>query len=260
MLLPDLRPTVLSLALTLAAPLCAVAQNTLDDIEREGLERIDERQGVQKQVAALNDETEKLIEEYRSELKIVRGLETYIEMLDQQLTAQRDEMRTLETSIQDVAVIERQILPLLARMVDGLEQFIRLDVPFLLDERLDRVTGLRALLRRSDVTVAEKSRRVFEAFQIENDFGYTIEAYRAKVPIDSGEFDADILRLGRVGLLYRTVGDARLGYWDREDERWAPLPSTPYGRLVEKGLRVARQEIAPELISIPLNPSKVSQP
>jgi hypothetical protein len=244
-----LVPAALTCALALAQQ--DDAANALDALEGQGAERTAERREAQASVDAIHEKTRRLVDEYRAELKIVEGLETYIGMLDEQLAAQQNEIATLQTSITDVAVIERQILPLLARMIDGLEQFVALDMPFLPDERRERVETLRTLLKRSDVTVAEKSRRVFEAFQIESDYGRTIEAYRAKVDIDSGSFDADFLRVGRVALLYRTVGDERLGFWD--GDRWQALPATPYRRYVEQGLKVARQEVAPELLKVPLD-------
>ena len=253
----------IGLACTLIAALAAaptVAQDTLERIENEGLTRNQERRETQARVDTLNAENRQLLEDYRGELRIVRGLEDYVAMLDQQLTAQGGEIATLEQSIGDVAVIERQILPLLARMIDSLETFISLDVPFLLEERETRVARLRALLARSDVTAAEKARRVFEAYQIESDFGRTIEAYKAKLDPGGGTVDADMLRVGRVGLYYRTIGDARIGYWNHERGQWQPLPDTPYRRLVQQGLRVARKEIAPELVSIPLVPSEVDRP
>lgn len=222
-------------------------------IESEGAERNAERREAQTDVDEVHDATRVLIDDYRAELKIVEGLEVYIAMLEQQIDAQENEIGTLQTSITDVAVIERQILPLIARMVDGLEQFVALDVPFLAIEREKRIADLRELLGRSDVTVAEKSRRVFEAYQIESDYGRTIESYRAKLALGNASFDADFLRIGRVALIYRTVGDQRLGYWDTDSGNWMDLPNSPYRRLVEQGLKVARQEIAPELLTIPLN-------
>ena len=233
-----------------------LAQETPDDaalraIESTGAARNAERRDAQASIDTVHSRTRGLVDRYRAELKVVEGLETYIEMLDVQLVNQDEEIATLQTSITDVAVIERQILPLLARMIDGLGQFVTLDVPFLADERRERVRSLRALLSRSDVTVAEKARRVFEAFQIESDYGRTIEAYRAKLALGDGSFDADFLRIGRVALMYRTVGDERLGFW--AGDRWEPLPDAPYRRLLERGLRVARQEVAPELLTIPLD-------
>jgi len=238
-------------------PAIAVAQDdgALRALESEGAERNEERRESQGQVDEVHEDTRRLIDEYRAELKIVEGLETYITMLDQQIVSQLNEAEILRNSIGEVAVIERQILPLMARMIDGLEQFVSLDIPFLPDERSKRIADLRTLLARSDVTVAEKSRRVFEAYQIESDYGRTIEAYRAKLALEGASFDADFLRVGRTALVYRTVGDERLGYWNGKG--WEPLPSSPYRRYIEKALKVARQEIAPELLTIPLNTDNV---
>ncbi|MHA7817328.1 MAG: DUF3450 domain-containing protein [Pseudohaliea sp.] len=251
-------PILIALGASAAPPL--PAQGDLERIEGEGLARSEERRESQATVDALNAENRGLLEDYRGELRIVRGLEDYVAMLDRQLSAQDEEITALEQSIGDVAVIERQILPLLARMLDSLESFIRLDVPFLLPERKARVGRLRAMLARSDVTTAEKARRVFEAYQVESDFGRTIEAYKAKIDAGNGTVDADMLRIGRVGLYYRTIGDGRLGYWNHAQGQWVSLPTSPYRRLVDQGLRVARQEIAPELVSIPLVPNEVERP
>lgn len=245
-------------AIVLSAASMAQDDAPLRAIEGEGELRNSERRELQESIDVLHAQTRRMLDEYRAELKIVDGLETYITMLDDQLRAQEAEIATLQTSITDVAVIERQILPLLARMVDGLEQYIALDVPFLPEERSDRIVTLRRTLGRSDVTVAEKARRVFEAFQVETDYGRTIEAYRAKLAIDGASFDADFLRVGRVALVYRTVGDERLGFWNGEN--WQPLPGSPYRRLIEQGLKVARQEIAPELLTIPLATANVEAP
>ncbi|MEM9314985.1 MAG: DUF3450 domain-containing protein [Pseudomonadota bacterium] len=252
----------LAVAVLLAGALGAPApqglaqdDRTLRAIENEGVERNDERRDAQASVDEVHDQTRRLIDAYRAELRIVEGLETYIEMLDAQISNQENEISTLQTSNPDGAVIERQILPLLARMIDGLEQFVALDLPFLGDERSERVRRLRDLLTRSDVTVAEKARRVFEAYQIESDYGRTIEAYRAKLAVDGGSFDADFLRVGRVALIYRTVGDERLGFWDGDS--WEALPDSPYRRYIEQGLKVARQEIAPELLTVPLATDRV---
>ena len=52
-----------------------------------------------------------------------------------------------------------------------------MDIPFLLDERMSRVKDLDDLIIRADVTTAEKFRKIFEAYQLEAEFGKTIESY-----------------------------------------------------------------------------------
>ena len=243
-------------ALSLSAPLLP-AQDTLDTIESEGMARNAEGRQSQERVNELEASRRHLLDDYRARLKIVEGLETYISMLGTQLDSQRNEVMILEESIAEVVVIERQILPLMARMVEGLDEFIALDVPFLIEERQERVDRLRTMLNRSDVTVAEKFRRVFEAYQIETDYGRTIETYTDKLELAEGSFDARFLRIGRLNLLYSTVGAGDVGYWDREAGRWQTLESMPWRRLIEQGVKVANQEIAPELIHIALVPSEV---
>jgi len=223
------------------------------DIEREGLERTAEGQEAQKAVDAVHKDSRELLDEYHARLKLVQGLRQYNQMLSRQLDNQQDEIATLQQSIGDVAQVERQILPLMMSMIDGLEQFIELDMPFLMDERRARIQTLRDLMPRADVTMAEKARRVFEAYQVENDYGRTIESYKAKLDLGDGVFDADFLRVGRVAVMYRTVGSADVGFWDVAQGGWAPLDNTPYRRYIEQGLKIANQEVAPELISIPLN-------
>lgn len=245
---------VIAVAMAAAVVLPAASQDTVQQIEQEGVERTEQGQVVQSKVDAMHDETRSLVDEYYAHLKTVEGLHLYNTMLGQQLESQREEIQLLNTSISEVALVSRQILPLMSRMLDGLEQFIELDVPFLLSERRERVEKMRALLVRSDVLVAEKVRRVMEAYQVENDYGRTIEAYKDKLQLGAASFDADFLRIGRVGLLYRTVGSDNVGYWDTAKGAWTPLDSTPWRRYIEQGLKVARQEVAPELISIALGP------
>ena len=45
------------------------------------------------------------------------------------------ELAQLDISLDQVGIVERKIMPLMIRMLDGLEQFINLDQPFLLEER-----------------------------------------------------------------------------------------------------------------------------
>ena len=99
----------------------------------------------QQRVDRLSDEADKLLREYRQVTKVVDGLEVYNGLLQKQVDAQVAEMDQLRDSIGQVALIERQIVPLMVRMIDALDAFIALDVPFLATERQERVARLRAM-------------------------------------------------------------------------------------------------------------------
>ncbi|MEM1411894.1 MAG: DUF3450 family protein, partial [Pseudomonadota bacterium] len=136
------------------------AQDPTAPILEEEASRIADNQAAQSQVDQVHANTMDLLAQYQTKLKVVDGLRVYNALLQDQLDAQDVEVATLRSSIANAAVIERQMVPLMMRMLEGLEEFIALDVPFLLDERKRRVAGLRALMKRADLTVAEKTRRV----------------------------------------------------------------------------------------------------
>ena len=136
------------------------ASQAVDQIVAAEERRIQQAQESQDVIDGIVDETRSTTEEYRGVMKEVDGLLVYNTLLDRQIQDQELELSQLRTSIDSVTVIERQILPLLTRMIEGLERFVGLDVQFLAAERSERVIGLRDLLGRADVTSAEKFRVV----------------------------------------------------------------------------------------------------
>lgn len=223
-----------------------------EKIINEGVKRIEDNRKSQINISKIHNKTLSLIDEYEESLKIMDGLNSYNSMMKRQVARQKSDMEDLRDSINNVSAIERQVMPLLMRMLDSLDVFIDLDVPFLLEERRQRIAKLQAMMDRVDVSVAEKSRRVFEAFQIETEYGRTIESYRDKLAIDSNIYDVDYLRIGRISLMYRIVGTSDIGYWDGENKKWMPVGSSAYRRYFEQGVKVAKREMAPELIMAPV--------
>jgi len=121
-----------------------------------------------------------------------------------------------------------------------------------LKERTDRLARLREMMERSDVTPAEKFRKVIEAYQIENDYGRTIEAYKGSTNVNGKELEVDFLRFGRVALIYQTVGGQTTGAWDNEKRAFVEIPPETYKAQVAMGLKIARKQVAPDLIVVPV--------
>ncbi|NMV23170.1 DUF3450 family protein, partial [Vibrio parahaemolyticus] len=69
-----------------------------------------------------------------------------------------------------------EVVPLTLKMIDALDEFVTLDLPFQKKERNKRVQELRRLMDRADVTTSEKFRKVMEAYQIEEGFSRSIES------------------------------------------------------------------------------------
>jgi len=224
----------------------------INEVMQEGENRADAGETAQKRVDSVADQTEKIINDFRSVTKVVDGLRVYNALLQTQLNNQQSEIQALSESIANVALIERQITPLMIRMVEALDEFVKLDTPFLMKERTSRVARLREMMERSDVTAAEKFRRVIEGYQIENDYGRTIEAYKGSTPVNGNELEVDFLRIGRVALLYQTVGGATTGAWDPTAGAFIQLPAATYQKQVSDGLKIARKQVAPDLLVVPV--------
>jgi hypothetical protein len=138
-------------------------------------------------------------------------------------------------------------------MVDGLEQFIELDIPFEAEARARGVVELRSIVERADVTDAEKFRRVLEAWQIENEYGNTYGTYQGQLDIDGTTREVEFLRVGRAVLLYQTPDLEFTGAWDQRTRGWVTLGSQ-HRNSVRQGLRMARQQLAPDLLLLPVPP------
>ncbi len=228
------------------------AQTNIEQVTQEGINRADSGAAEQQRVEQIANQTDDLLSEYNTVSKVVDGLVTYNSLLQRQVNNQEAEKLALAESIDNVALIERQIVPLMTRMLDALEQFIQLDTPFLLGERTERLERLRGMMERSDVSSAEKFRRVIEAYQIENDYGRTIEAYKGTVPINGNPQEVDFLRIGRVALAYQSVGGVHTGAWDAAAGDWVELDPAEFKNQVREGLRVARKQVAPDLLIVPV--------
>jgi hypothetical protein len=236
-------------AVTLTVPVAGSAQ-ALNDVLNAERQRTKLAQESQQRIDKVVDDTRKKEDEYKRVLKEIEGLEIYNTLVQRQIDGQMAKMEEIRTSIDQVEVINRQILPAMTRMIDGLKQFVAIDVPFLEEERTERVAKLEALLAEPNVNVAEKFRKVTEAYQIENDYGRTIEAYDGKLNIDGQDFDGEFLRIGRVSLMFQTADGAYSRVWDQAARRWED--GSEHKNQIRQGLKIANKQIAPELVLLPV--------
>jgi uncharacterized protein YdcH (DUF465 family) len=206
----------------------------------------------QKRIDTIADQTDAMAAEYRATIDQIASLKVYNAQLQKLLDAQQAELDSLDTQIGNVTVIGREVTPLMLRMVTALEQFVEADVPLLLTERRERVAALRELMDRADVANSEKYRRIMEAYQIENEYGRTIESYQDTLVIGGEERTLDFLRIGRIALLYQTLDGKEVGTWSRAAGDWEQLDSGDYRDSIKKGIRIAQKQAAPDLVRIPV--------
>lgn len=205
----------------------------------------------QKSIDKLDDQSRKILEKYRSVTRKTRTLSTYNQHLQTLLDSQKLEKASFEQQLIQIDTTHQEIVPLILSMQESLDKFVQLDIPFLPQERKQRMSRLKKMMTRTDVTNAEKFRHIMEAYQIENDYGNTIEAYRANIELNDKISSVDFLRLGRVALYYQRLDGSKTGIWNNTDKRWEILPNE-YRNPIRQGLRIARKEAAPNLLTLPI--------
>ena len=207
----------------------------------------------QERINKIDDETAKLESEYKAVLQQLETLRIYNNQLRELIDAQKAEMIIVQRDIDRVTTIDREVVPLMLKMVDGIDQFVELDVPFLIEERRARVSNLKALMQRADASPAEKFRKVLEAYQIENEYGRTIEGIRGNVSTSDGrQLTVDFLRLGRVALFYKTLDDSEIARWNSKTKSWEDIDSS-FVSPIKQALSIAREQAAPDLLLLPLD-------
>lgn len=190
-------------------------------------------------------------QDYSELLRRLESLHIYNRQLERLIASQRKEMATIEEELTRIDDVNRSVTPLMVRMVEALAAFVELDLPFNIEERRARIAKLRELLEASKFSTADRYRSILQAYQIENEYGRSIEAYRSTLERDGRELTVDFLRIGRTAFLYQTLDESDAGVWDQAKRHWEPLDGS-HRSAMRRGLRIARKQAAPDLIQIPL--------
>ena len=238
-------------AISLAFGSSVFAQAQVEDAVRAQTETLQTSIEIQNRINALDDETREMLNEYRQTMTQVTDLTAYNEQLEGLVATQRVELADFERQFQEIEVTKRRILPLIVRMIDVLGEFVAIDIPFLEDERDLRIAELKKLMARPEVPTSEKYRRTTEAYQIELEYGHTIEAYEGEVDMDGENRTVNFLRFGRLGLYYMTLDGKEIGFWDSAQDQWVVLPDE-YRQTLDRGIRIARKQLPPDLIRLPV--------
>ena len=248
------RPITLSLVVAVAV-LAAAPSAFTQEQAREAMQvqesSLQTSIDVQKRINALDDETREMLNDYRQTMSQVRDLIAYNEQLSKLVATQRVELADYERQFQELEITKRRILPLIVRMLEVLEEFVQIDIPFLEKERTLRIATLQKLMERPDVPTSEKYRRISEAYQIELEYGHTIEAYEGEMDFRGESRTVNFLRFGRLGLYYMTLDGMEIGVWDNEQDQWVEL-QTQYRAPLDRGIRIARKQLPPDLIRLPI--------
>jgi len=232
------------------APVKAENNDIAGQVKKPVREAVTIRQDTQKEVETWAGERQKLLAEHeRLQWEQKQLWKEKNEWLHKIATAEK-RITSKEKELADMVQISSQIQPFLQEALTWLKQHRRDDLPFLVDERRQRLAGLTRLMEDPEVAVNERFRKVMEALLVEAE-GHTIEVCQETIAVDEESMLVNIFRLGRVSLFYQSPDGKTCGYFDVADAGWRPLAQT-YNRAIQTAINIGAKRQPAELLNLPI--------
>ncbi|HEU4365385.1 MAG TPA: DUF3450 domain-containing protein [Candidatus Krumholzibacteria bacterium] len=237
-----------ALVVTIAvAPRAQEAKNLGETVD----ETVGTHQETQKKQDEWAAEQAALVARYRTAKANVAYLEKRESFEQSEVAALEANILELERRLLESTRLDESLQDTLNAVVGRLESFVARDLPFLLEERNARVAAIKDEVARPDVTGAEKLRRVLEALQVEANYGSTVEVYQEQMTLGGESIFADMLRIGRVSVYWRTPDGKRVGEYDRATDTWVELDGK-YVRPVNMTVEMATRVRPTEIVELPI--------
>lgn len=211
----------------------------------------------QQTVENLDAQAAELLGDYRASLKQRDVLRRFNASREREVQNQLEQIVGLEQDVENIQGLQRAVLPLLEDMVAELTAFVNADLPFLQGERQARLARLQSIMQDSTQTAASRYNLILEAYQIENEYGRSMDSYTGEIDNDGTALTVDFLRVGRLALIYKSADDSILRIYDRNVGGFVDLDKKFLGE-VRRGIRMAKEQTPPDLLSIPVT-APVSQ-
>ncbi len=253
-----MKSLVYALIITSLVPaIHAESGDKAKNVVKEESKALVDAQKSQQKVNKLSDQTQEILRQYRQTTQQIENAKIYNDQLRKIIATQEQEKVTIAEQIEEISDTAKKVVPMMVEKVANFEQIVNLDVPFLPEERAKRVGDLKSMLTRADVSTSEKFRRILEAYQVENDYGRTIEAYRGIRKADGTEKTVDYLRIGRVAFMYQTLDAKESGLFNNETRQWETLDSS-YKKSIQEAIKMAKKQSAPQLVKLPISAAQTA--
>jgi hypothetical protein len=223
------------------------AQNNLDKAAAGSQQKIDKISG----------ETQSMLNQYLQVAQQTDQLRAYDDELQQFIQSQQDQMTSLAQQTSQVDVVEKGLMPLMQQMVDSLQQFIKLDIPYHLEDRLAAVQRLRETINDATVPVADRYNKLIAAYNAEIADGRTTGTYRGDLSQGGRTRTVNFLRIGHLVLAYQTLDRSETGYWDKQKQAW--VVDNKYADAVAEGIAIANKQAAPNVLKLPVPAPEVAK-
>jgi len=211
---PNLPPPgALALALLIIATGTS-AQDPVDQITQVADQSQDTRRTTQQELDDWAAERASLRSRWDAAAAQVAYLEERAQLERDRLAALEDAGDELARRLEESQRLEASLEDTLLSILGRLDRAVERDLPFLEDERSDRLTGVRRSIGDPAASPADKLRRVLEALLIEARYGGALEVSQDRITVAGEELLCDLLMVGRLAYFWLTPDESRGGAWN----------------------------------------------
>jgi seryl-tRNA synthetase len=241
--------------LALAAPAAAQSPTSRasapDSLVSTVNETVDTARKIQTSLDDWSQERTNLERRYRAAQANVTYLQELTARENEKAAALDGAVAELERRLIESTRMQAVIQDTLNAVLGRLETVVATDLPFLAAEREARIANLRRNMAQPDQAPAEKLRFLLEAMLIEAQYGETVEVEPQTIIVAGQETHADVLRIGRLAMFWRSPDGKRVGTWDPETRAWVDLPGK-HNRVIARAIEMAEHTRPIDLVSLPL--------
>ena len=209
------------------------------------------RQQAQKQDDAWQAQREKMVDQLKQFNRQKAQLEQQCAQLDHQVAQRQQRIGALQQDLVESARLTDEMVPFLAQVVELLGQQVEKDLPFLVEERHQRVSALNASLEEGELSIGEKFRRVFEALQVEAAYGRRFDVVQKNITVNGTSTLMNELQVGRLALFAQSLDGQRSAVYDPAEGEWLGLDDRANGDL-RKAVEMAGKHRPVDLLTLPL--------
>ena len=248
-LLPKREHVVITRDMFYAASGCLIAHSIAEAI---GLAELDgEQEAFIIGGGKIYEQTQDLLAQYRNVVDEADVLKGYNDHVQRMVDDQKANIASLERQIAGIDKVKQGVVPLMYKMIDTLETFVKLDVPVNLEARLERIEGLREVMTNSNVTTSEQFRLVLEAYEIEAGYGTIFDSYQGELDLGDRKLTVDFVHMGRIALVAQSLDFKNAWVWNNETRNWDAL-GDEYLKSITDTIRMARKQLPMDLTKLPV--------
>ena len=250
-----LHAACLAIAMHMFIPNPAFASSKAQKIVTEA---ISEEQKSQKTISAWQQEKPQVIAEIKQTQAELEWFTFQQEKYSNYVATIEKNIAEMERQQQELDNIANTIDPLLQATVQRITAFVEKDIPFLPEERKNRITNIKKALSDPHTTQAEQLRRVLETLDVETGYGSDLEITDEEVVLNNRPIHATALRAGRLGYYCITPDNKEIGIWSIADQQFVSVDGEEAKAILHL-LSLGKRKQIIEVTPVPVSASVLSE-